>query len=164
MPKTPPKKLVKRPVVIPQADNRTIASAGILGAIRRTERFFMKKIHSFKFLDNTLNQRLVILLKRSKVDHSIDENGVIHYSVDDQEVVENELICEVRDKVFKPWQILTFPNGWTERYLEYMARRGIPFREELSDGELWLLLPKRYRPHSWKLENLSKKESLARSA
>jgi hypothetical protein len=40
MPKTPPKKLVKRPVVIPQADNRTIASAGIPGAIRRTERFY----------------------------------------------------------------------------------------------------------------------------
>jgi hypothetical protein len=120
-------------------------------------------MHSFKFLDNKLNQQLIGLLKKSKIGHSVDKIGVIHYSVNDQEAVD-DLICSVRNKVFEPWQILTFPNDWTKRYLEYMDRRGIPFREELSDGELWLLLPRNYRPHSWKLENVSKKERLARSA
>ena len=165
MPKAPRNKLVKRPVVIPQVDNRTTASAGTLGVIKRTEKgSLMIKIRSFKFLDHRLNQQLVGLLKKSKIDHSIDENGVIHYSADVQEVVENVLICSVRNKVFRPWQILTFPNDWTRRYLEYIRRRGIPFREELSNGELWLLLPRKYRPHSWKLDSVSKKERLARSA
>jgi hypothetical protein len=124
----------------------------------------MNKNCSFKFLDNRLNRQLVDLLKKSKIDHSIDENGVIHYSSDVQEVVENDLIGSVRSKVFRPWQVLTFPNDWSRRYLEYMRRRCIPFREELSNGELWLLLPRKYRPQTWKLGVVSKKEGLARSA
>ena len=123
----------------------------------------MNRISSFRFVDDRLNQRLVSLLKKSKVDHSIDKNGVIHYSARVQEAVEN-LICSVRNRVFRPWQVLTFPTDWTRRYLEYISHRRIPFREELSNGELWLLLPRKYRPHSWKLENFSKKERFARSA
>jgi len=33
-----------------------------------------------------------------------------------------------------------------------MSRHGIPFQEELSNGELWFLLPRKYRPHKWKLD------------
>jgi hypothetical protein len=122
----------------------------------------MDKKHSFKFLDNDLNQKLVGLFKKSKIDHSIDKDGAVHYSLNDEEIVENDLIRSIRDKVFPSWQVLTCPNGWTTRYKEYMSRHDIPFRIELSNGELWFLIPRKYRPHSWKLDGSTKKEHLAR--
>ena len=59
----------------------------------------------------------------------------------------------IRDKVFPSWQVLTCPKDWIERYRDYMNRHGIPFKEELSDGELWFLIPRKYRPHAWKLDD-----------
>ncbi|HTU92739.1 MAG TPA: hypothetical protein VMF69_21845 [Gemmataceae bacterium] len=113
----------------------------------------MGKTCSFKFLDNHLNRELAGLLKKSAINHSIDKDGVVHYSRDDEEFVENDLICSIRDKVFPSWQLWTCPPDWTARYKEYMSRHGIPFREELSNGELWFLIPRKHRPHSWKLED-----------
>jgi hypothetical protein len=121
----------------------------------------MDKKYSFKFLDKELNRELVRLFKKCKIDHSIGTDGTVHYSPDNEEVVGNNLICSIRDKVFSSWQVLTCPPDWTARYQEYMGCHGIPFREELSNGELWFLLPRQYRPHSWKLDG-SKRKILAR--
>lgn len=115
---------------------------------------------TFKFLDKNLNQELVDLLERAKINHSIDKDGTIRYSADDDEAVENDLICTIRDRIIPSWQVLTCPSDWTGRYRDYMSRRGIPFREELSDGELWFLIPRKLRPHSWKLDGRTKKGSL----
>jgi hypothetical protein len=41
-----------------------------------------------------------------------------------------------------------------------MSRHGILFREELANGESWLLLPRNYRPLSWKLDGPTKQERL----
>jgi hypothetical protein len=112
---------------------------------------------SFRFLDKDLNRDLVGLLKKAKIDHTIDKDGVVHYSADDDEVVENDLICSIRDKSLPSWQVLTCPSDWTARYRDYMNRHGIPFREELSNGELWFLIPRRCRPHAWRLDRLTTK-------
>jgi hypothetical protein len=121
------------------------------------------KSHSFQFLDGDLNRELVGLLTKAGIKHTIDHDGVVYYSPDDEEVVENDLIGSVRDKVFPSWQILTCPEDWAARYKEYMSRHGIPFREERSDGELWFLIPRNHRPHAWKLDGPTKKERTGRS-
>jgi hypothetical protein len=113
----------------------------------------MEKSNSFRFLDDELNQQLLALLKKGKIKHDVGKDGIIHYSTDDEEVVENDFICSIRDKVYPSWQVLTCPRDWTVRYEKYMTQHGIPFQEELSNGELWFLLPSTYRPHRWKLDN-----------
>jgi hypothetical protein len=119
--------------------------------------------HSFRFLDEKLNRELVDLLNKSGIVHSIDEDGVVQYSAGDGVAVENNLICSVRDKVFPSWQVLTCPSDWVARYRDYMSRHSIPFREELSDGALWFLIPCKHRPHSWKLSGIKKGQRLAKS-
>jgi hypothetical protein len=114
--------------------------------------------NSFKFLDDHLNHLLLALLRKCKIKHRVDRNGVIHFSSEDEEVVENELICSVRDKAFPTWQLLTRPPEWTERYKKYMSNHGIPFCEEQSNGESWFLIPRKYRPHRWKLDGSLKAE------
>jgi hypothetical protein len=106
---------------------------------------------SFRFAEDELNRRLIALLKKNNVRHSVDEKGVIHYSPEDEESVGNYLIGSVRKDVFPSWQVLSCPAEWAERYKRYMKRREIPFKEELTDGQLCFLLPRRYRPHAWKL-------------
>ena len=113
----------------------------------------MAKSNSFKFLDGTLNQLLIALLKKAKIKHNVGADGIIHYSSDDEDIVENDFICSIRDKVFLSWQILTCPRDWTGRYKKYMNLHKIPFHEELTNGELWFLLPRKYRPHRWKLDS-----------
>ena len=116
----------------------------------------MQRSHSFKFLDDKLNHRLLAFLRKAKIKHEVEKNGIIHYSPDDQEVIENDFICSIRDMVFPSWQLLTCPPDWVERYKKYMGDHGIPFYEELSNGESWFLLPSRHRPHSWNLDGSMK--------
>lgn len=109
--------------------------------------------HSFRFVDDDLNLRLIALIKRSGVAHAVGKNGVVRYPARSEDVVENELICSVRDAVFPSWQVLSCPSQWVDRYKSYMTRRHVPFVEELGDNQLWFLIPRRYRPHSWKLDD-----------
>ena len=122
----------------------------------------MGKTHSFKFQDHDLNERFLRLLDKAAVDHSIDEDGLVHYSADDEALVENDLVSSVRAGVFPSWQILTCPRDCRGRYRAYMSRHHIPFREEWSNGELWFLIPRRHRPHSWKLDGSDQGQPLAR--
>jgi hypothetical protein len=121
----------------------------------------MGKNNSFRFLDDELNQQLLALLKKGKIKHDVGKDGIIHFLPEDEEVVENDYICSIRDKIFPSWQVLTCPRDWVGRYKKYMRHRRIPFREELSKGELWFLLPRRYRPHSWKLDEPMKAQHVA---
>lgn len=122
---------------------------------------YMAESNAFKFLDDDLNQQLLALLRKSKIKYNVGKDGMVHYAPEDEEVVENDFICSIRDKVFPSWQVLTCPRDWTVRYKKYMSQHGIPFREELSNGELWFLLPRKYRPHSWKLDGPMKVERMA---
>ncbi|HEX3997531.1 MAG TPA: hypothetical protein VHX65_03160 [Pirellulales bacterium] len=112
----------------------------------------MKTMQSFKFGDEDLNSRLLALLKKSHIKHSVDKQGVIHYPSGEADLVENDLLCSVRDAVFPRWQVLTCPPEWIESYKLYMRGHQIPFHEELSNGKVWFLLPRRFRPHRWKLD------------
>jgi hypothetical protein len=164
MPKTPQKHHVRPQVVIHRAVSRITASVdihGVGGKQTEDEEVMMEKSNSFRFLDDDLNQQLLALLKKGKIKHDLGTDGIIHYSPADEEVVENDLICSIRDKVFPSWQVLTCPRDWIARYKKYMSHRGIPFHEELSNGELWFLLPRKYRPHRWKLDDPMTAERMA---
>jgi hypothetical protein len=119
----------------------------------------MDRNRTFKFLDSDLNRQLHRLLHRKEIDHFIDKEGIVYYSSNDREVFDNDLVSPIRDKVFPAWQTLTCPTDWIPRYKEYMGRHGVPFQEELSNGVLWFLIPRKYRPHSWKLEFPSRMKS-----
>ncbi len=106
---------------------------------------------SFRFVDNKLNRRFISLLKRKDINHCIDTNGSVHYSLRDEESVENDVVGSIRSEVFPSWQVLSCPKDWTEAYKEYMTQHGIPFREESINDELCFLIPGKCRPHSWKL-------------
>ncbi len=40
-----------------------------------------------------------------------------------------------------------------------LNRNKVPFREELTDGKLWFLIPRAYRPHAWKLRDPAIKQT-----
>src|SRR5438876_277242 len=113
----------------------------------------MVKSNSFKFLDDDLHQQLRALLKKGQIKHDVGKDGMIYYSPADEEVVGNDFICSIRDKFFSSWQLQTCPSNWIVSYKKYMSHHGIPFQEELSNGELCFLLPRKYRPHRWKLDH-----------
>lgn len=121
----------------------------------------MAKKFSFRFLDDELNQRLLDLVRKSDVQHRIDKHGTVHYTEREEQFLENDLICMVRDQVFASWQILCCPKDWTDRYRTYMIQHAIPFREELSDDEVCFLLPRNVRPHSWKLPATTRRKKAA---
>ena len=121
----------------------------------------MEKDKSFRFRDDRLHRQFLARLKKRGIKHRVGRDGRIYYSADDEQVVENEVICPIRDGVFPAWQVLTCPREWIPRYTRYMQNHGIPFHEEVSNGELWFLVPRRHRPHSWKLEELPKTERMA---
>jgi hypothetical protein len=113
----------------------------------------MKRMHSFRFADADLNEKLIALLKkRANGKFSVDAKRVVHYSHEHEDLIGNELICAIRAGAFSSWQIVSFPVGWTDSYKHYMTEHGVPFREELRDNELRFLIPRSFRPHSWKLE------------
>src|SRR5262249_29902174 len=107
---------------------------------------------SFQFVDMTQQRKLVALLKRAKIKFRLGRKGEVLYSKADVEIVENDLICRVRDEAFPAWQLVFCPADWIEAYRGYMTRNDVPFKEELMDSELCFLIPRQYRPHSWKLE------------
>ncbi len=115
--------------------------------------------YSFKFVDDTLNRQLVALLRRSGARFRVDSKGTIRYSKNDVEFIENDVISRVRTSVFPTWQIISCPSNWAPRYKEYMLQRNVPFVEELIDNQLCFLIPRIYRPHSWKLELARRKVS-----
>lgn len=113
----------------------------------------MPRKHSFKFLDDTLNQKLIALLDRkAKGKYSVSQAGFIRYSHDDEDLIGNEVICAVRANVFSSWQIVSCPRRWLESYRHYMQEHRVPFSEEIRDGELRFLISRKFRPHSWSLE------------
>ena len=44
-----------------------------------------------------------------------------------------------------------------------MIRHDIPLKEEMSDGELGFLIPRKYRPHAWKLDESEKRVRLTKN-
>ena len=115
----------------------------------------MSESYSFRFADKDLNQRLVALLKRERVEHFVDAEGAVHYAKADEETVGNELIRTLRNRIFPSWQVLSCPRSWADRYKAYMDAHGVPFCEEWINHQLCFLIPRKYRPHSWKLPDES---------
>jgi len=113
----------------------------------------MDYTRSFRFADDDLNRRLIAVLEEADFRHSVDENEVIRYLPKDEESFENDFVGAIRDKVFTSWQVLTCPIECTDLYKQYMRAHEIPFKEEMIDGQLWFLLPQKYRPDRWNLDD-----------
>ena len=109
--------------------------------------------HSFRFANPTLNSKLLAQLRTANVKHSVESDGSIHYSADDEERVENEFLGHIRDRVFSSWQLVFCPPDWAARYQTYMGLHKIPFEEQWIDDQPCFLIPRQYRPHTWKLSN-----------
>ena|ERR1700676_3466748 len=116
-------------------------------------RFEMKQTHSFRFVNDHLNHRLIQLLKkRAPGKFIIDADGVVHYLHDHEDLIGNDLISAVRAGEFSSWQVLSCPKRWVDSYRCYMTEHKVPFREELRDDTLRFLIPRSFRPHNWKLQ------------
>ena len=107
---------------------------------------------TFKFVNEKLNHSLILLLKKAKLKFKISAQNLIHYATQDEERIENEIICKIRDKAFPTWQLLSCPAEAAPLYKQYMVSHQIPYEIELCDSEIGFLLPRSYRPHAWKLE------------
>lgn len=118
----------------------------------------MALTNSFKFVDDELNRKLIGRLKKAGIKHVVDKDGVIHYSAREEDSLENDLLQAIRCEVFPSWQVLSCPENWTDSYRAYMLEHDVPFAEELIDGRLCFLLPRRYRPDAWRIEEPSAKE------
>jgi hypothetical protein len=110
------------------------------------------KTHTFRFVDDVLNQKLIALLKKEAPGKfSIDKKGAVKYSHAEEDLIGNELICKIRTTVFESWQIISFPAHWKNSYKRYMSENKVPFCEEIRDANVRFLIPRQFRPHAWKL-------------
>jgi hypothetical protein len=111
---------------------------------------------NFRFIDQRLQQEVLTRIARTGVAHEIGEDGMLHYASVDAEVVENDLICSIRDTVFPAWSIFTVEGCGlapdpleTGKYRDYMRTHHIPFVEEVHDTERWFLIPDPYDSFAW---------------
>jgi hypothetical protein len=106
----------------------------------------------FKFTNKKTNNYLIALLKKSKLDYSIDKDGKIHYSSCDMIMFE-DILCTIRQKIFpSSWQILSFPVEWETKYRQAIKKRKHPYQEEISNGNIKFLIDGNLKPHSWKID------------
>jgi hypothetical protein len=110
---------------------------------------------SFRFEDGDLQGCLLALVRGSGVPHAVDADGTLRYASADVDVIENDLICAIRNRVFPGWSVFTLEGDATPhprataQYREYMTRHAIPFVEEVADGFIWFLLPNGQDSHAW---------------
>jgi hypothetical protein len=105
---------------------------------------------NFRFLNSALNVEFIELLERERIQHRVDNNGVVYFDPEDEEEVE-DVLAKVRDEQFPAWQIRSCPPEWVNKYRREMKRRRIQFVEELNDGKIEFLLSQRNNPHEWEL-------------
>lgn len=107
---------------------------------------------SFRFSDDKLQKQLITLLKlKGSITYRLDKDDTIFFSEKDEERVENEFINKIRDSVFANWKLLFSPNDHISVYKAYMSSHNIPFREEVFNDKITFLMPRMYRPSSWKI-------------
>ena len=81
----------------------------------------MDMMHTFRFVDEKLNQRLIALLKKeASGKFHIDAKGTVRYSHAYEDLIGNNLICRVRSQAFRLWQVISFPEDWERSYKSYM--------------------------------------------
>jgi hypothetical protein len=108
---------------------------------------------SFRFADDKLQKELVVSIGELRRPFRLGKDATVYYPRKAEADFENELICPIRDKVFRNWQLLFCPQSAVNAYRTYMRRRGIPYQEEITNDEVAFLLPKTVRPHAWKVSS-----------
>lgn len=105
-------------------------------------------MRSFKFLNDKLNNIFISKLNKNKIPYK-NNKGVVFYPNKYELIVENDILINIRNKVFESWQLICSKNYIL--YKKYMNYNNIFFEEELYDKEVQLCISKNYRPHRWKL-------------
>ena len=119
---------------------------------------------SFLFVDKGLQEHLLALVRASGVPHAIEADGTLLYASADEHVIENELICSIRDQVFPEWGVFTLEGDemprpqTTARYRAHMKQYGIPFVEEVVDGFVWFLVSQDQDCFEWRVPDSDKAE------
>ncbi len=106
---------------------------------------------TFRFANPELNAELASRLRTAQLRHSVTPDGTTSYAAADEERVENGILQEMRNQVFARWQLVFCPPDWADRYRQYMAIHRVPSEEQWADGQPCFLIPRQYRPHTWKL-------------
>jgi hypothetical protein len=107
---------------------------------------------SFRFSDDQLQKRLVTLLEREgSIPYRLGKDDTLFFSEQDEERMENEFINRIRDSVFADWKLLFSPNDYISVYRAYMSSHNVPFKEELFHDKVTFLMPRTYRPSSWRI-------------
>lgn len=131
---------------------RPVPVALALGVMEQFDR-------SFRFVDARLQGDLLALVRASAAPHAVEADGTLRYAAADEELVENELICSVRNQVFPDWKVFTLEGDetprprTTARYRAHMAEHGIPFVEELADEFAWFLIPDEHDSFAWDVQD-----------
>jgi hypothetical protein len=105
---------------------------------------------AFRFQDHERNGMLAELLERAGIKHVVDHDGTIRFSADNEVQVEERIIA-LRNDIFPKWQVISCPASSLRLYRGYMQEHDIPFEEEVTDGAVGFLVPRNYRPHTWRI-------------
>jgi hypothetical protein len=107
----------------------------------------MKK-HTVLLRNERLQRRLVKLLKARRLAFHIGPDGLVSFDKTLAPRVE-KAVWLVRESLFKEWQTVSFPEGWADRYRNYLLKRRIPFLEEVWHYGIQFLIPGSCRPLRW---------------
>jgi hypothetical protein len=102
----------------------------------------------FRFMNDWLNTLFIQMVASKGLLVKLDESGVVYYDARVEEAIE-DILAAIRESQFSSWQILSCPSEWVNKYRSEMARRKVPFIEELNDGQIEFLLPGDQEPHDW---------------
>lgn len=101
---------------------------------------------TFKFYDQTQNQKVKDLLSHLNIDFEIDENDLIKFE-DSIEYLLDDVTCLVRTLKFSQhkWYILHLPQideykQENERLYNFLKEKNIDYLKEINEGEVWITL------------------------
>src|SRR4051812_4689915 len=111
-----------------------------------------RALHSFRFVDDRLNDKLIAELdKCAQGKFEIMPDKTISYQ--DADLFENTILPQFRSSIFatQTFQIISFPLNWYKSYTRYMSQHDIIFYEEVSDGEINFVVSGTEFPFLWDL-------------
>lgn len=139
--------IMKKPKARSMADEKPMP---VVAIVRLGEGKEDSKMLGFKFQHPEQNSKLIAALKKAQIKYGVDNDGVIHFLPEDEERVE-DMIISLRSEIFDEWRTISCPPKSLPQYRQYMEQHHIPYEEEIIDGNVGFLIPRRYRPHSWDL-------------
>ena len=106
-------------------------------------------IITFRFVDPKLNDAFIRLIHEN-LQVPVEKSQLVC----PEELEEKFMgyLAEFRRSLFEDWQVLNIPmKDYYYLFKRYMIERNIPYVEEYEDHEIQFLLPKSYKPRTWRI-------------